>query len=221
MDLTTTEKYALAVLEAHGKLSALQRETLALYLAASCVWDMMQAGVVTEDGEGKLMVSAPLPETISYCGPVYEWLTKKPMKKEKAALKYISALTNKRIKALVKIIADDLIGKSVLVVEQQGKAKRCHVDLTAIAEDLEAIRDMEGAVTPDQLMLAELLLDSKAAKKLLNKKELSSMKKAVKQANGSFHVYIGEVKKYYDTVTAIILVCIAVSAATVGPILLW
>ena len=80
---------------------------------------------------------------------------------------------------------------------------------------------MEGAVTPDQLMLAELLLDSKTAKKLLNKKELSSMKKAVKQANGSFHVYIGEVKKYYDTVTTIILVCIAVSAATGGPILLW
>ena len=101
MDLTTTEKYALAVLEAHGKLSALKRETLALYLAASCVWDMMQAGVVTEDGEGKLMVSAPLPETISYCGPVYEWLGKKPIKKEKAALKYISALTNKRIKELV------------------------------------------------------------------------------------------------------------------------
>ena len=46
---------------------------------------------------------------------------------------------------LVKSIADDLIEKSVLVLEQQGKAKRCHVDLTAIAEDLEAMRDMEGA----------------------------------------------------------------------------
>ncbi len=221
MNLTTTEKYALAVLESRGKLSVLQREEPALYLAASCVWDMMQAGAVTEDRNGKLRVSAPLPKTISYCGPVYEWLAKKPMKQEQAALKYISALTKKRIKALVESIANDLIDKSVLVVEQQGRAKQCHVNTAVIAEDLEAMRDMAGAVTPDQLMLAELLLDSRTAKKLLNKQELSIMKEAVKQSSGSFHVYIGEVKKYYDTITTIILVCIVVSAATGGPALLW
>ncbi|MDE7244057.1 MAG: hypothetical protein K2O18_08790 [Oscillospiraceae bacterium] len=221
MNLTTTEKYALAVLETRGKLSALQREEQALCLAASCVWDMMQAGAVTADGKGKLGVSAPLPETISYCNPVYEWLAKKPIKQERASLEYISALTNKRIKTLVRSIADDLIGKSVLVVEQQGKAKLCHVDRTAITEDLEAMRDMEGAVTPDQLMLAELLLDCGTAKKLLNKQELSIMKEAVKQANGDFHVYIREVKKYFDTVNTIIWVCIGVCAATGGPVLLW
>ncbi len=220
MNLTTTEKYALAVLEARGRLSALQREEQALYLAASCVWDMMQAGAVTADEKGRLRVSAPLPETISYCDPVYEWLVQKPMKQEKAALKYISALTNKRSKTLVERVADDLIDKSVLVVEQQGKAKRCHVDPAAIAEDLEAMRDIEGAVTPDQLMLAELLLASKTAKKLLNKQELSILKKAVERASGGFHAYIGNVKKYFDTVNTIIWVCIGVCAAG-GPVLLW
>ena len=221
MNLTTTEKYALALLESYRNPSALQREEPALYLAASCIWDMMQAGVVTVDGNGKLSVSTPLPKTISYCGPVYEWLKKKPMKQEQAALKYISALTKERTKALVESITNDLIDKSVLVVERQGRAKQCHVDNAVIAEDLEAMRDMAGVVTPDQLMLAELLLDSGAAKKLLNKQELSIMKEAVTQANGSFHVYIGEVKKYYDTITTIILACIVVCAATGGPVLLW
>lgn len=224
MNLTTTEKYALMVLKAGGKLSALQREEQALYLAASCIWDMMQAEAVTVDKNGKLMISAPLPETLSYCGPIYERLVaKKPMKPEQAALKCIFGLTKKRIKALVKNVASDLIDKSVLVVEQKGRVKRCHVDTAVIAEDLEAMRDMEGAVTPDQLMLAELLLNCGTAKKLLNKKELSSMKKVVKQASGRFQIYIRGVKKYFDTVNTIIWVCIGVCAGTAagGPILLW
>lgn len=113
------------------------------------------------------------------------------MKQEKAALKYISALTRKRIKALVK----------------------------GIAEDLKVMRDMDRAVTPDQLMLAELLMDSRTAKKLLNEQELSSMKKTDKRADGDFHVYISKVKKYFDTVNTIIWVCIGICAS--GSALLW
>ena len=82
MKLTSTETYALAVLEAQGRLSALQKRERALCLAAACVWDMIQAGAVTADEKGKLRISAPLPETISYCAPLYETLAKKPRKPE-------------------------------------------------------------------------------------------------------------------------------------------
>ncbi len=212
MNLTTTEKYALAVLEVHGRLSALQKKERALYLAASCVWDMMQAKSVTVDKKGKLRISAPLPETLSYCGPVYERLTKKPMKPEKAALDYV--YINKRIKMLMENIADDLIGKSVLVVEQQSslrKAKLCHMDNSVIAEDISAVKQMDRAVTPNQINLAILLLESGTAKKLLSKQELSALKMAVKQTGSDFQTYIKKVKKNFQTVEAIILGSIVVS----------
>ena len=212
MNLTTTEKYALAVLETHGKLSAFQKKERVLYLAASCVWDMMKAKSVTADKKGKLRISAPLPETLSYCKPIYERLAKKPMKPEKAALNYIC--TNKRIKTLVQNIIDGLIGKSVLVVEQQSslrKAKLCHMDATVIEEEIYAIKHMDRAVTSDQTNLAILLLESGTAKKLLNKQELSVLKMAAKQTDGDFKTYIKKVKKKFQAVEALIWASIGVS----------
>lgn len=214
MILTTTEKYALAVLKAQGNLTALQKQERALYLAASCVWDMIQAKSVTADKKSKLRVSAPLPEPLSYCSPVYKMLTKKPMKPEKAALNYIR--TNKRIKALVESIADNLIDKSVLVVEQQRrlqKARLCHMDTTVIEEDIAAVKHMDRAATPDQANLAILLLESGTAKKLLNKQEFSVLKKAAKQVNSDFQTYVKKVKKKFRTVKALIWASIGVSGS--------
>ena len=117
MNLTTTEKYALAVLEAKGKLDALQKQERGVCLVASCLWDMMEAEVLAPDSKGKLKVSAQLPELLAYCSPIYELLTKRPRKPEDYVIEYTEALTAKRIKCLVKSIADGLVGKSVLVVE--------------------------------------------------------------------------------------------------------
>lgn len=214
MNLTTTEKYALIVLEAHDKLTALKKQERALYLAASCVWEMMQAKSVTVDKKGKLRVSAPLPEMLSYCSPIYERLSKKPMKPEKVA--YDCIWTNKRIKAMVESTADNLISKSVLVVEQQGsllKVKLCHVDTTMIKEDIAAVRHMDRTVTPEQTNLAILLLESGTAKKLLSKQELSVLKKAVKQTNSDFKTYVKKVKKRFQVGKTVILAGIASSAS--------
>lgn len=214
MNLTTTEKYALAVLEAKGKLTALKKQELALYLAASCVWDMMQAESITADKKGKLRISTPLPETLSYCRPIYERLAKKPMKPVKVPYDHI--WTKKRIKALVECIADDLIGKSVLVVEQQNsllKSKLCHVDTNMITEDIAAIKHMSKTAAPEQTNLAVLLLESGTAKKLLNKQELSALKKAVKQTDSDFKTYIKKVKKRFQAGKTVILASIASSAS--------
>ena len=153
MNLTTTEKYALAVLEAKSKLTTLKNQERALYLAASCVWEMMQTESVTIDKKGKLRVSVPLPEMLFYCKPIYERLAKKPMKPTKVP--YDCIWMNKRIKTLVERIADDLIGKSVLVVEQQNS-----------------------------------LLESGTAKKLLNKQELSDLKKTEFRKNREMRCFI-------------------------------
>ena len=214
MNITTTEKYALAVLEAKGKLTALKKQERALYLAASCVWEMMQTESVTTDKKGKLRVSAPLPEMLSYCHPIYERLAKKPMKPEKVPYDHI--WTNKRIKILLENIADDLISKSVLVVEQQScllKSKLCHVDTTMIAEDITAIKHMDGTAAPEQTNLAVLLLESGTAKKLLNKQELSALKKALKQMDSDFNTYIKKVKKRFQAGKAVILASIASSTS--------
>ncbi|MDE6211859.1 MAG: GPP34 family phosphoprotein [Lachnospiraceae bacterium] len=215
MNLTTTEKYALAMLEAHGRLTALQKQERALYLAASCVWEMMQAKSVTPDKKGQLRVSAPLPETLSYCGPVYERMSKKPMKPAKVP--YDRIWTNKRIKTLVESIVDDLIGKSVLVVEQKSslrKAKLCHVDTTVIAEDIAAVKQMDRTASPDQADLAVLLLESGTAKKLLNKQELSALKRVVKQSNSDFRIYVKKVKKRFRDGKAVIWAGIGSAASS-------
>lgn len=215
MNLTTTEKYALAVLEAKGRLTALKKKERALYLAASCVWEMMQAKSVIVDKKGKLRISAPLPEMLSYCAPIYERLSKNPMKPAKVPYDHI--WMNKRIKALVESIADELISKSALVVEQKSsllKAKLCHVDTTMIAEDIVAIKHMNGTAAPDQINLAILLLESGTAKKLLNKQELSALKKTVKQTDSDFKTYIKKVKKRFRAGQTVILAGIASSAAS-------
>lgn len=215
MNLTTTEKYALAVLDVKGKLTALKKQEQALYLAASCVWDMMQAKSVTADKKGKLRIAAPLPETLSYCSPIYERLAKKHMKPEKVP--YDRIWTNKRIKTLVKNITDDLIGKSVLVVEQQSsrsKAKLCLVDTTMITEDIAAVKHMDSTATPEQTNLAVLLLESGTAKKLLNKQELSVLKKAVKKTDSDFRIYIKKVKKLFQTTKALLWTGVVISASS-------
>ena len=216
MNLTTTEKYTIAVLGIQGKLSGLQRRERGLCLAASCVWDMIQANAVTADEKGKLMVFGPLPEPLSYCAPVYEMLAKKPRKPERVVLDYRNTLTGKRIKALTETIADNLIDKSVLVVEKQSslrKAKLCHVDTTVIAQDIAAVKHIDKTAPQEQIMLAVLLLESKAAKKLLSKKELSCLKKAVKQVNSDFRRYIRHIKNMILAAEIAILVSIAAAAS--------
>lgn len=64
MNLTTTEKYALAVLAAKGKSDALQKQERGVCLVASCLWDMMEAEVIAPDTKGRLNVSAQLPESL-------------------------------------------------------------------------------------------------------------------------------------------------------------
>ncbi len=201
MKLTTTEKYALAVLEVKGKLSDLQKKERGVCLVASCIWDMMESECVMSDEKGRFIVSAPLPGSLSYCSSIYEMLQKKPMKPKKIVRDYMVTLTDKRIKSLAEDIADHLISKSALVAEQQEglrKTKLYHVDHAIISDDMSALKHMDETVTPAQFMLAILLLKSGTAKKLLNKEELSELKKAAKEDRGEFQPYVKEMIKAVD-----------------------
>ena len=82
MKLTTTEKYALAVLEVNPKLSELQKEKQSVCLVASCIWDMIEAETIAPDAKGRLKISEPLPESLSYCDSIYELLAKKSKKRD-------------------------------------------------------------------------------------------------------------------------------------------
>ena len=205
MNLTTTEKYALAVLAAKGKSDALQKQERGICLVVSCLWDMMEAEVIAPDTKGRLNVSARLPESLAYCGPVYELLAKRPRKPEDIVMEYTASLTDKRIKALVKSIEDGLIGKSVLVMEECSSllgVKPCHVDNTVLTEDMTAVKSMDGSVSPDQFMFAILLLKSGVANKLLNKEEMSRLKKAVKQNGSDFQPYVNNLIGIVETTIA-------------------
>lgn len=205
MNLTTTEKYALAVLAAKGKSDALQKQERGVCLVASCLWDMMEAEVIAPDTKGRLNVSAQLPESLAYCGPVYELLAKRPRKPEDIVMEYTASLTDKRIKALVKSIEDGLIGKSVLVMEECSSllgVKPCRVDNTVLTEDMTAVKSMDGSVSPDQFMFAILLLKSGVANKLLNKEEMSRLKKAVKQNGSDFQPHVNNLIGIVETTIA-------------------
>lgn len=217
MNLTRTEKYALAVLDTYGKLGALKKQERAICLAISCIWEMWQAGAVAMDKKGRLVVAAPLPESLSFCGPVYARLAKKARKPEKAA--YYCIWTPKRIKMMVKSVTDALIEKSVLVLEQPNglsKADRCHVDNGVIADDLAVIRQPDEAAAPEQLDLAALLLESRAAKKMLSKQERNALTKLLRQADSGFIEYLTKTMKLYWLDKTIAWACIGSSAS--GPL---
>lgn len=202
MKLTTTEKYALAALETNEKVSSLQKQERGICLIASCIWDMIEAEAIVPDTKGKLKVSTPLPEKIAYCSSIYELLAKKPRKPEDVVLEYTHTLTDKRMKALVESIVDGLARKSVLTVEEQDGllgTKLCHVEQAVLADDMAAIKNLDGAVTPDQFMLAILLLKSGVAKKLLDREELSKLKKAANQDKGDFQPYVKNMITMTDT----------------------
>lgn len=183
MNLTTTEKYALAAFEANEKMSSIQKQERGICLVASCIWDMVEAEVIVPDTKGKLKVSAPLPETLSYCGSVYEFLAKKPRKPEDVVLEYTHTLTDKRMKSLTEKLVNELAGKALLTVEEQDGllgTKLCHVDNSVLATDMAAIKNLNDAISPEQFMLAILLLKSGVAKKLLDREQLSQLKKSGK-----------------------------------------
>lgn len=193
MNLTTTEKYALAAFEANEKMSSIQKKERGICLVASCIWDMVEAEVIVPDTKGKLKVSAPLPETLSYCGSVYEFLAKKPRKPEDVVLEYTHTLTDKRMKSLTEKLVNELAGKALLTVEEQDGllgTKLCHVDNSVLATDMAAIKNLNDAISPEQFMLAILLLKSGVAKKLLDREQLSQLKKAASQDKGDFQPYV-------------------------------
>lgn len=208
MKLTTTEKYALAALESNEKMSSLQKQERGICLVASCIWDMIEAEVIVPDTKGKLKVSTPLPEKITYCSSIYELLAKKPRKPEDVVLEYTHTLTDKRMKALVESIVNGLAGKSALTVEEQDgllSTKLCHVEQEVLADDMAAIKNLDGAVTPDQFMLAILLLKSGVAKKLLDREELSKLKKVAKQDRGDFQPYVKNMITMTDSMISSII----------------
>lgn len=193
MKLTTTEKYALAAFAANEKMSSIQKQERGICLVASCIWDMVEAEVIAPDTKGRLKVSAPLPEDLSYCGSIYSFLAKKPRKPEDVVLEYTHTLTDKRMRSLTEDIVSGLADKSALTIEEQDGllgVKLCHVNHTVLADDLTAIKKLDESMTPEQLMLAILLLKSGIAKKLLNRAELSHLKKVARQDKGDFQPYV-------------------------------
>lgn len=193
MNLTTTEKYALAVFEAKGKMADLQKDERGICLVASCLWDMIGAGVVAPDEKGRLKVTAALPETLDYCNAIYEMLGKKPVKPEKVVQDYMGALTDKRIRSLVESIAEGLARKGALTLKEQGglhKTMLCHVNTAVLMDDMAALKNMDGTMTPDQLMMAVLLLKSGVAKKLMSKEEITNLKEAAKRDDSGFQPYV-------------------------------
>lgn len=193
MNLTTTEKYALAAFEANKKMPSIQKQERGICLVASCIWDMVKAEVIVPDTKGRLKVSAPLPETLSYCGSIYEFLAKKPRKPEDVVLEYTHTLTDKRMKSLTEKLVNELAGKALLTVEEQDGllgTKLCHVDNSVLATDMAAIKNLNDAISPEQFMLAILLLKSGVAKKLLDREQLSKLKKAASQDKGDFQPYV-------------------------------
>lgn len=102
-------------------------------------------------------------------------------------------LTDKRMKSLTEKLVNELAGKALLTVEEQDGllgTKLCHVDNSVLATDMAAIKNLNDAISPEQFMLAILLLKSGVAKKLLDREQLSQLKKAASQDKGDFQPYV-------------------------------
>lgn len=80
------------------------------------------------------------------------------------------------------------------------------MDHTVLTEDMVAVKSMDGTVSPEQFMFAILLLKSGVANRLLNKEEMSSLKKAVKQDRSDFQPYVNNLIRIVETTIASVAV---------------
>ena len=161
-DLSITQEYLICTLNKKGALPSTNPKASVCMIIGGLLEMQMEKCISMEDK--KVIVSAELPEHMSYLKPLYDVINqKKPMKAQKVVETYYASFTSKKLNMLLDALLDEL--KSADAVESVktgllGSKEAFAPKKEAVISVIEKIRAElleDGDVSEDVIALTVLL----------------------------------------------------------------
>ena len=217
-DLSITLEYLICTLNKKGALPSTNPKASVCMIIGGLLEMQMEKCISMEDK--KVIVSAELPEHMSYLKPLYDVINqKKPMKAQKVVETYYASFTSKKLNMLLDALLDEL--KSADAVESVktgllGSKEAFAPKKEAVISVIEKIRAElleDGDVSEDVIALTVLLDKSGQLKEYFSKyeqKELKEKLEVIRKSNAG--TTAKELLWYIDSLDASIMISTMISS---------
>lgn len=217
-DLSITQEYLICTLNKKGALSSTNPKASVCMIIGGLLEMQMEKCISMEDK--KVIVSAELPEHMSYLKPLYDVINqKKPMKAQKVVETYYASFTSKKLNMLLDALLDEL--KSADAVESVktgllGSKEAFAPKKEAVISVIEKIRAElleDGDVSEDVIALTVLLDKSGQLKEYFSKYEQKELKEKLEVIRKSkAGTTAKELLWYIDSLDASIMISTMISS---------
>ena len=217
-DLSITQEYLICTLNKKGALPSTNPKASVCMIIGGLLEMQMEKCISMEDK--KVIVSAELPEHMSYLKPLYDVINqKKPMKAQKVVETYYASFTSKKLNMLLDALLDEL--KSADAVESVktgllGSKEAFAPKKEAVISVIEKIRAKlleDGDVSEDVIALTVLLDKSGQLKEYFSKYEQKELKEKLEVIRKSkAGTTAKELLWYIDSLDASIMISTMISS---------
>ena len=217
-DLSITQEYLICTLNKKGALPSTNPKASVCMIIGGLLEMQMEKCISMEDK--KVIVSAELPEHMSYLKPLYDVINqKKPMKAQKVVETYYASFTSKKLNMLLDALLDEL--KSADAVESVktgllGSKEAFAPKKEAVISVIEKIRAElleDGDVSEDVIALTGLLDKSGQLKEYFSKYEQKELKEKLEVIRKSkAGTTAKELLWYIDSLDASIMISTMISS---------
>lgn len=217
-DLSITQEYLICTLNKKGALPSTNPKASVCMIIGGLLEMQMEKCISMEDK--KVIVSAELPEHMSYLKPLYDVINqKKPMKAQKVVETYYASFTSKKLNMLLDALLDEL--KSADAVESVktgllGSKEAFAPKKEAVISVIEKIRAElleDGDVSEDVIALTVLLDKSGQLKEYFSKYEQKELKEKLEVIRKSeAGTTVKELLWYIDSLDASIMISTMISS---------
>ena len=217
-DLSITQEYLICTLNKKGALPSANPKAGICMIIGGLLEMQMEKCISMEDK--KVIVSAELPEHMSYLKPLYDVINqKKPMKAQKVVETYYASFTSKKLNMLLDALLDQL--KSADAVEPVktgllGSKEAFAPKKEAVISVIEKIRAElleDGDVSEDVIALTVLLDKSGQLKEYFSKYEQKELKEKLEVIRKSkAGTTAKELLWYIDSLDASIMISTMISS---------
>lgn len=217
-DLSITQEYLICTLNKKGALPSANPKAGICMIIGGLLEMQMEKCISMEDK--KVIVSAELPEHMSYLKPLYDVINqKKPMKAQKVVETYYASFTGKKLNMLLDALLDQL--KSADAVEPVKTGLLCNKEafapkkeaVTGVIEKIRAELLEDGDVSEDVIALTVLLDKSGQLKEYFSKYEQKELKEKLEVIRKSeAGTTVKELLWYIDSLDASIMISTMISS---------
>ena len=217
-DLSITQEYLICTLNKKGALPSTNPKASVCMIIGGLLEMQMEKCISMEDK--KVIVSAELPEHMSYLKPLYDVINqKKPMKAQKVVETYYASFTSKKLNMLLDALLDELKSadavesvKTGLLGSKEAFAPKKEA-VTGVIEKIRAELLEDGDVSEDVIALTVLLDKSGQLKEYFSKYEQKELKEKLEVIRKSkAGTTAKELLWYIDSLDASIMISTMISS---------